>query len=63
MTTDEMLEGFRDVYSGFYSVRGKLRRFMPPPRRNLLETVAMPVANAKVHRHLRRSPAAWCTIS
>jgi radical SAM superfamily enzyme YgiQ (UPF0313 family) len=63
MTTDEMLEGFRYVYSGFYSVRSMLRRFMPPPRRNLIETVAMLVANAKVHGYLRRNPVAWGTIS
>jgi len=63
MTTDEMLEGFRYVYSGFYSVRSMLRRFLPPPRKNLLETLAMLVANAKVHGYLRRNPAAWGTIS
>lgn len=63
MTTDEMLEGFRYVYSGFYSVRSMLRRFVPPPRKNLLETAAMLVANAKVHGYLRRNPAAWGTIS
>jgi hypothetical protein len=54
MTTDEMLEGFRYVSSGFYSVRSMLHRFMPPPRRNLLETVAMLVAK----RQGARLPAA-----
>jgi hypothetical protein len=63
MSADEMLEGFRHVYSGFYSVRSMLRRFLPPPRRNLLETLAMLVANAKVTGYLRRNPAAWGTIS
>jgi radical SAM superfamily enzyme YgiQ (UPF0313 family) len=63
MTADEMLEGFRYVYRGFYSVRSMLRRFLPPPRRNLLETLAMVVANAKVTSYLRRNPAAWGTIS
>jgi radical SAM superfamily enzyme YgiQ (UPF0313 family) len=63
MTTDEMLDGFRYVYSGFYSVRSMLRRFVPPPRRNLLESMAMLVANAKVHGYLRRNPTAWGTIS
>jgi radical SAM superfamily enzyme YgiQ (UPF0313 family) len=63
MTSDEMLEGFRTVYQGFYSVRSMLRRFMPPPRRHLLETLAMVVANAKVNGYLRRNPAAWGTIS
>src|SRR5262249_26322403 len=47
MTADEMLAGFRYVYSGFYSVRSMLRRFVPPPRRNVLESLAMLVANAK----------------
>ncbi len=63
MSTDEMLDGFKYVYSGFYSVRSMLRRFVPPPRRNLLESAAMLVANAKVNRYLRRNPAAWGTIS
>jgi radical SAM superfamily enzyme YgiQ (UPF0313 family) len=63
MTAEQMLDGFRHVYLGFYSVRSMLRRFVPPPRRHLLETLAMVVANAKVTRHLRRDPAAWGTIS
>jgi radical SAM superfamily enzyme YgiQ (UPF0313 family) len=63
MTADEMLEGFKTVYSGFYSVRSILRRFVPPPRRHLLESAAMLVANAKVNGYLRRNPDAWGTIS
>ena len=63
MTGPEMLDGFRLVYSGFYSVRSMLRRFVPPPRRNVLESMAMLVANAKVHGYLRRNPEAWGTIS
>ncbi len=63
MTAEQMLDGFRMVYAGFYSVRSMLRRFVPPPRRNLLESLAMLVANAKVHGYLRRNPAAWGTIS
>src|SRR5205807_10540071 len=63
MTTEQMLDGFQYVYSGFYSVRSMLRRFVPPPRRNLLETLAMVVANAKVNGYLRRNPTAWGTIS
>jgi radical SAM superfamily enzyme YgiQ (UPF0313 family) len=35
MPGQEMLDGFRFVYSGFYSVRSMLRRFVPPPRRPL----------------------------
>jgi hypothetical protein len=58
-----MLAGFRYVYGGFYSVRSMLRRFVPPPRKNLLETMAMVVANAKVNGFLRRNPEAWGTIS
>jgi radical SAM superfamily enzyme YgiQ (UPF0313 family) len=63
MSSEEMLDGFKMVYSGFYSVRSILRRFVPPPRRNLLESLAMVVANAKVHGYLRRNPDAWGTIS
>jgi radical SAM superfamily enzyme YgiQ (UPF0313 family) len=63
MTPDEMIQGFRTVYSGFYSVRSMLRRFMPLPRRNVLESLAMLVANAKVTNFLRRNPEAWGTIS
>ena len=63
MTTDQMIDGFRYVYSGFYSVRSMLRRFMPLPRRHVLQSLAMLVANAKVRSYLRRNPAAWGTIS
>jgi len=63
MTPEEMLDGFRTVYSGFYSVRSMLRRFLPLPRRNVLESLAMLVANAKVTSFLRRNPEAWGTIS
>jgi radical SAM superfamily enzyme YgiQ (UPF0313 family) len=63
MTPEQMIEGFRTVYRGFYSVPSMLRRFVPPPRKSLLESVAMVVANAKVHRYLRRQPEAWGTIS
>jgi radical SAM superfamily enzyme YgiQ (UPF0313 family) len=63
MTPDEMIDGFRTVYSGFYSVRSMLRRFMPLPRRHVLESLAMLVANAKVTSFLRRNPEAWGTIS
>jgi radical SAM superfamily enzyme YgiQ (UPF0313 family) len=63
MTTEQMLEGFQHVYRGFYSVRSMLRRFVPPPRKNLLESMAMLVANAKVNGYLRRNPEAWGTIS
>jgi hypothetical protein len=58
-----MIEGFNYVYSGFYSVRSMLRRFVPPPRKNLLESLALLVANVKVNGYLRRNPAAWGTIS
>jgi radical SAM superfamily enzyme YgiQ (UPF0313 family) len=63
MTADQMIDGFRYVYSGFYSVRSMLKRFVPPPRKNFLETLAMVVSNAKVHSYLRRNPTAWGTIS
>jgi hypothetical protein len=63
MSPEEMLAGFRTVYRGFYSVRSMLRRFVPPPRRNLLEALAMLVANLKVNSYLRRNPEAWGTIS
>ena len=63
MTPAEMLDGFRRVYTGFYSVRSMLRRFVPPPRKRPLESLAMLVANAKVNRYLRRNPDAWGTIS
>lgn len=63
MTSEQMIEGFNLVYSGFYSVRSMLRRFVPPPRRNLLESLAMLVANVKVSGYLRRNPQAWGTIS
>ena len=47
MSAAEMIDGFKYVYAGFYSVRSMLRRFAPPPRKNLLESLAMLVANVK----------------
>ena len=39
MTPEQMLDGFKYVYTGFFSVRSMLKRFTPPPRKNLLETL------------------------
>jgi radical SAM superfamily enzyme YgiQ (UPF0313 family) len=63
MTPEEMMEGFRYVYSGFYSVRAIARRLLPPPRGGYLETLAYLVANLKVNRFLRANENAWATIS
>lgn len=63
MTPDQMLDGFKTVYKGFYSVRSMLKRFAAPPRGSWVETAAMLVANAKVNGFLRRNPDAWGTIS
>ena len=63
MTSEQMLDGFKWVYEGFYSVRNILKRFSPPPRGQLLESLAYVVANLKVHRYLRSHADAWATIS
>jgi radical SAM superfamily enzyme YgiQ (UPF0313 family) len=63
MTPDQMIDGFRYVYQGFYSVRSILRRFSPPPAGQLMESLAYVVANLKVNRYLRSSDRAWATIS
>lgn len=63
MSSDEMLDGFRYVYEGFYSTRAIARRLFPPPTGNYLETLAYLVANLKVNRYLRANPGAWATIS
>jgi radical SAM superfamily enzyme YgiQ (UPF0313 family) len=63
MTPEQMLDGFRYVYEGFYSVRSILRRFSPPPPGQLLESLAYVVANLKVNRYLRSHERAWATIS
>ena len=63
MTPEQMLDGFRYVYEGFYSVRSILRRFSPPPPGQLLESLAYVVANLKVNRYLRTHERAWATIS
>jgi len=63
MSADEMLAGFKWVYEGFYSVGSILRRFTPPPRGQLLESLAYVVANLKVNRYLRSHENAWATIS
>ena len=63
MTPEQMLDGFKWLYEGFYSVRSILRRFNPPPRGQLLESLAYIVANLKVNRYLRSHDRAWATIS
>lgn len=63
MTPEEMMDGFKYVYEGFYSARAIARRLFPPPRGNYLETMAYLVANLKVNRYLRSHPGAWATIS
>jgi radical SAM superfamily enzyme YgiQ (UPF0313 family) len=63
MTADDMIQGFRYVYRGFYSAGSILRRLLPPPRRSFLETLAYLVANVKVNRYLHGNEAAWATIS
>ena len=63
MTPEEMLEGFKYVYQGFYSVPSIARRLLPPPAKSWLETMAYLVANLKVNRYLASSSDAWATIS
>jgi radical SAM superfamily enzyme YgiQ (UPF0313 family) len=63
MTTDEMMDGFKYVYEGFYSTRAIARRLFPPPAGSYLETLAYLVANLKVNRFLRSHENAWATIS
>ena len=63
MTADEMIGGFKDVYSRFYSLGAIARRLWPPRKNNWLETAAYAVANFKVNRYLRKNPDAWGTIS
>ena len=62
MTADEMMEGFKYVYQGFYSTRAIARRLFPPAG-SYLETLAYLVANLKVNRYLRSHENAWATIS
>lgn len=63
MTSEEMLDGFQQVYRGFYSVPSILKRLVPPRGRRPLETAAYLVANMKVNRYLKSHPDAWGTIS
>jgi radical SAM superfamily enzyme YgiQ (UPF0313 family) len=63
MTADQMMDGFKYVYEGFYSTRAIARRLFPPPAGSYLETLAYLVANLKVNRFLRSHENAWATIS
>ena len=63
MTTEQMMDGFKYVYEGFYSSRAIARRLFPPPAGSYLETLAYLVANLKVNRFLRTHENAWATIS
>ncbi|MGH7898827.1 MAG: B12-binding domain-containing radical SAM protein [Candidatus Binatia bacterium] len=63
MTADQMMDGFKHVYSSFFSLRSIAARMLPPPRGNYLETAAYAFANFKVNRFLKRNPDAWGTIS
>ena len=63
MTSEQMMDGFKAVYEGFYSTRAIARRLLPPPAGSYLETLAYLVANLKVNRYLRANENAWATIS
>ena len=63
MTGEEMMDGFKYVYEGFYSTRAIAKRLFPPPTGSYLETLAYLVANLKVNRYLRTHENAWATIS
>ena len=63
MTPDQMMNGFKYVYEGFYSTRAIAKRLFPPPSGSYLETLAYLVANLKVNRFLRSHDNAWATIS
>ena len=63
MTADEMMDGFKTVYEGFYATRAIAKRLFPLAPSNRLETLAYLVANLKVNRYLRANPGAWATIS
>jgi radical SAM superfamily enzyme YgiQ (UPF0313 family) len=63
MTADDMMNGFKYVYEGFYSTRAIAKRLFPPPAGSYLETLAYLVANLKVNRFLRTHENAWATIS
>ncbi len=63
MTADEMMDGFKNVYEEFFSLKAIARRMLPPPKGNYLETAAYAFANFKVSRFLKRNPDAWGTIS
>jgi radical SAM superfamily enzyme YgiQ (UPF0313 family) len=63
MTADQMMDGFKTVYEGFYSTRAIAKRLFPLAPGNRLETLAYLVANLKVNRYLRAHPGAWATIS
>jgi radical SAM superfamily enzyme YgiQ (UPF0313 family) len=63
MTPEQMMDGFKYVYEGFYSTRAIARRLFPPVPGNFLETAAYAVANLKVNRYLRTHENAWATIS
>jgi len=63
MSPEDMISGFKYVYSGFYSVPAIARRLFPPPGGSYLETLAYLVANLKVNRFLKSSDNAWATIS
>jgi radical SAM superfamily enzyme YgiQ (UPF0313 family) len=63
MTSEEMLDGFQQVYRGFYSMPSILKRMVLPKGRRPLETAAYLVANLKVNRYLTSHPDAWGTIS
>lgn len=63
MSAGDMMNGFKYVYEGFYSVRSILQRLFPPPPGSSLETLAYLVANLKVNRYLKSHENAWATIS
>lgn len=63
MSPDQLRTGFDEAYRRFYSLGSIARRMLPPPPRNWGRHAGYVVANLKSHLFLRRTPAAWGTIS
>lgn len=63
MTPEEMMEGFNAVYRGFYSIPNIVRRMIPPPKGNYLESLFYFIANLKINHYFKHHPGSWGTIS
>jgi radical SAM superfamily enzyme YgiQ (UPF0313 family) len=63
MSPEQMMDGFNYVYRNFYNLKNIVKRSLPPPKGNYLESMFYFIANLKLNQYMRKTRHSWGTIS